>query len=69
VLEAKWREQQKSVFDDPAMKKWAIKEAPAKEKSGEMAPTAAPPPGAVVDGFRFKGGNPKDQNAWEKVKQ
>jgi hypothetical protein len=66
VLEAKWREQQKSIFDDPVMKKWAIKEAPAKEKSGEMVSTGAPPPGAVVDGFQFKGGNPNDKKNWVK---
>ena len=27
----------------------------------------APPPGHVQDGYRFKGGNPADQNSWEKV--
>lgn len=27
----------------------------------------APQPGAVMDGYRFKGGNPADQSAWEKV--
>jgi hypothetical protein len=27
----------------------------------------APAVGAIVDGFRFKGGNPKDKNNWEKV--
>jgi hypothetical protein len=27
----------------------------------------APAVGAIVNGFRFKGGNPKDKNNWEKV--
>lgn len=30
-------------------------------------PTAAPKPGDVVDGYRFKGGNTKDPKNWEKV--
>lgn len=31
------------------------------------APPAGPQPGAVVDGYRFRGGNPADPNSWEKV--
>lgn len=31
------------------------------------APVAAPQVGAVEDGYRFKGGNPADPNAWEAV--
>lgn len=31
------------------------------------APAGAPQPGHVEDGYRFKGGNPADPNAWEKV--
>lgn len=31
-------------------------------------PAAAPPPvGTVMDGYRFKGGDPRDKNNWEKV--
>lgn len=33
----------------------------------EQAP-AAPQPGAVKNGYRFKGGNPADKNSWEPVK-
>lgn len=29
--------------------------------------SSAPSPGMVQDGYRFKGGNPADQNSWEKV--
>jgi hypothetical protein len=33
----------------------------------EMPGAAVPQPGAVQDGYRFKGGNPADPNAWEKI--
>jgi hypothetical protein len=31
------------------------------------APTGAPAVGTVMQGYRFKGGNPADKNNWEKV--
>jgi len=36
---------------------------------GKTPPTInkGPQPGAVTDGYRFKGGNPADPNSWEKV--
>ena len=37
---------------------------PAQRSAAPNAPTV----GAVKDGYRFKGGNPADQNNWEKVK-
>jgi len=34
---------------------------------GGAAPQAGPQPGQVVNGFRFRGGNPNDRNSWEPV--
>jgi hypothetical protein len=43
------------------------------QPQGQTAPAVAPPqepsgpaPGTVMDGYRFKGGNPADPNSWEK---
>lgn len=36
---------------------------------GGGQPQAGPAPGTVEDGYRFKGGNPADPNAWEPVGQ
>jgi hypothetical protein len=35
--------------------------------AGQQQTAGGPQPGAVVDGFRFKGGNPNDRNSWEPV--
>lgn len=33
--------------------------------SHPMGPASGPQPGQVVNGYRFKGGNPNDRNSWE----
>ena len=35
--------------------------------AGQPAATQPPAQGQVIDGYRFKGGNPADKNSWEKV--
>jgi hypothetical protein len=45
-----------SIFKDPST-----------GQSYTINPQAGPQPGAVEDGYRFKGGNPADPNAWEPV--
>jgi hypothetical protein len=35
--------------------------------SGAGRPVAGPQPGAEVNGYRFKGGDPNDRNSWEKA--
>lgn len=37
----------------------------AAEKASSQKPGGSPQPGEVQDGYRFKGGNPADQNNWE----
>jgi hypothetical protein len=39
---------------------------PGNMQAGAPA-TGGPPPGHIEDGYRFKGGNPADPNAWEQV--
>jgi hypothetical protein len=43
-----------------------IQERYAGMASGSSKPTAGPKVGAMVDGYRFKGGNPADKANWEK---
>lgn len=45
----------------PAQTKAATSTAPRQSPT-----TKAPPVGAIMDGYRFKGGNPADPNSWEK---
>lgn len=37
------------------------------QQPGQAATSGGPQPGAVVNGYRFRGGNPNDRNAWEPV--
>lgn len=39
----------------------------AAQQAQPQAPQGAPAPGSVQGGYRFKGGNPADPNAWEPV--
>lgn len=39
---------------------------PASPAASPAAPKGAPKAGDIVDGYRFKGGNPADKNNWEK---
>jgi hypothetical protein len=60
---------------DPAKKAEALRKMKEIERlngivdEGEPAPAGkpAPPVGTVMQGYRFKGGNPADKNNWEKV--
>lgn len=40
---------------------------PGDQPVGAQASVGGPQPGAIVGGYRFKGGNPNDQNNWEMV--
>lgn len=35
--------------------------------SGVITPQSGPQPGAVEEGYRFRGGNPADPNSWERI--
>ncbi len=35
------------------------------ETGGQGVPSGPPQPGQTVNGYRYKGGNPNDQNSWE----
>ena len=63
----------KALWDNVEREKEAISETRREMggggNSGISNPFSdeAPPPGTVEDGFRFKGGDPGDQNNWEQV--
>jgi hypothetical protein len=42
---------------------------PGASQPQQPPPTGAPQPGEIINGRRFKGGNPNDPNAWEPVGQ
>jgi hypothetical protein len=81
VLNAAWSKGQISTAIDQLIKEMqAAQAAPAAVRAdlrqsitGQPAPDVAgpppapPQPGEVQDGYRFKGGNPADPNAWEQV--
>lgn len=61
-------------FDKPSRERAAILLGQAQDKlvhmsglSGLPGGQIAPPVGTVMQGYRFKGGNPADRNNWEKV--
>lgn len=59
------------VTEDPATGNKTTRERTERRKPGAAAP-AAPgrlTPGAVVDGYRFLGGNPNDKNSWAPAAQ
>jgi hypothetical protein len=43
-------------------------DVPDMQPPAQPAPTGAPRPGMVQDGYRFKGGNPADPKSWELVR-
>lgn len=40
---------------------------PAPQQQGQAVTSGGPQPGSVVNGYRFRGGNPNDRTAWEPV--
>jgi hypothetical protein len=42
---------------------------PSGSPLSQPVPVQAPQPGAIEDGYRFRGGNPADPNSWEPVSQ
>jgi hypothetical protein len=58
---------QLSALPSPYEALKAMREEKA-EAGGSGGPAALPKVGEIQDGHRFKGGNPADPNAWEKVR-
>lgn len=66
-LRAKTPEERARLLD--AKRKELVMQYPGAVFAQEQAATqtGAPTPGTIMDGYRFKGGNPADQKNWEKV--
>lgn len=47
--------------------RWVQPPAQGMPQQAAQPPQGGPQIGAVVNGYRFKGGNPNDQNSWEPV--
>ena len=47
--------------------KGILLEVPEKHRNSLQPAAGGPKPGAVQDGYRFKGGNPSDPKSWEKM--
>lgn len=68
VIDPAERKQQFNAIQDELVRKFTTGTAPGEGpglKTNVDGTTGAPVAGAVVNGFRFKGGDPHDQNSWE----
>jgi hypothetical protein len=63
-LESKANPQQYMQVKDPATGELRIIPVP---KGGGATAAGGPQPGMIRNGYRFKGGNPNDPNAWEEM--
>lgn len=57
-----------TIYGKPLVEQYTTAIRGAIQPQAQSAPASGPRAGEVVDGYRFKGGNPSDPNAWEKVK-
>lgn len=59
--------QRKHIEQMKKMAPWLSDEQPAARQPTPAPEPAGPKPGDVMDGYRFKGGDPSDQNNWEQI--